>query len=185
MNTPTMPGANRFLLMGLVLIVLGVLSVASPAIAGTAVVYVIGGVLLIAGALQIVQGLRSEGWSEKFVPLILGVITGVAAFAVLAHPLLGLTVLALVLAIFFAVEGIWKIVASFSFRPATGWLAMLISGALALVLGVMIWMQWPLSGLLAVGVLVGIDLLSTGASLVFLSFTIRTLNRMAQKSATV
>ena len=76
----------------------------------------------------------------------------------LAHPWLGLAVLTLVMAVYFVVEGIWKIVASFSFRPATGWLAVLASGVIGLVLGGLIWMQWPLSGLWAVGILVGVDL---------------------------
>lgn len=183
MSTPTpMPGANRFLLMGLILIVLGAVSLVSPAVAGTAVVYVIGGMLLLAGIVQAVHGLRSEGWSGKVVPLIMGVISALAGVTLLARPLIGLTVMALVLAIFFVAEGIWKIVASFSFRPARGWLAMLISGGLALVLGLLIWLQWPLSGLWAIGILVGIDLLSTGASLTFLSITIRALNRMMHEA---
>lgn len=185
MSTLSLPGASRFLLMGTILILLGALAVASPAVVGTAVVYVIGGMLLLAGVVQVVHGLRSTGWSEKIVPLIMGIITGLAGIAVLAHPLLGLTVLALVLAVFFVVEGVWKIVASFSFRPVRGWLAMLISGAVALVLGILIWQQWPLSGLWAVGVLVGVDLLSTGASFVVLSMTIRRFNRIAQQPVPV
>jgi uncharacterized membrane protein HdeD (DUF308 family) len=47
MNTLTLAGASRFLLMGIILIVLGALPVTSPAVAGTAVVYVIGGMLLL------------------------------------------------------------------------------------------------------------------------------------------
>jgi uncharacterized membrane protein HdeD (DUF308 family) len=163
--------------------VLGVVSVASPAVAGTAVAYVIGGMLLLAGIIQAVHGLRSEGWSGKVVPLIVGIISAIAGIAVLAHPLLGLTVLALVLAVFFVVEGVWKIIASSSFRPAAGWLAMLIGGALGLDLGLMIWRQWPLSGLWAVGILVGVDLLCSGAALVFPSFTIRSLNGIVREAA--
>ena len=183
MSDNKLPGANRFLLMGIVLAVTGGLSIAAPAIAGTMVVYFIGGLLLLAGALQVINALSSQGWSERIVPLIMGVITLLAGGAVLAHPLLGLFFLALMLAILFVVAGVWKIVASFSFRPATGWLAMLTSGALGLVLGLMIWMQWPLSGLWSVGVLVGIDLLSTGLSLVFLSMTIRSFNRLSDAPA--
>lgn len=177
-----MAGANRFLLMGVVVLVLGVICIASPAVAGTAVVYVIGGLMLLAGMVQIVQAWRAEGWSEKVVPLILGVITGATGIAVLAHPWLGSAMLTFVIAAYFIVEGLWKIIASFSYRPARGWLAILISGLLALLLGVLIWAEWPWSGLLAVGILVGIDLLSTGVSLICLSLTIRTLNKLAEQS---
>ena len=77
--------------------------------------------------------------------------------------------IALLLAIFFVMEGIWKIIASFSYRPASGWLAILASGVIALVLGLLIWNQWPVSGLWAVGILVGVDLLMTGISMVTLA----------------
>ncbi len=182
MNNSRIPSGNRFLLMGLVLSVLGVVSIASPAVAGTAVVYVIGGMLLLAGVFQVFAAWRSEGWSDKIVPSIIGVLTILAGSSVLAHPLLGMATLALMLSVVFIVEGVWKIVASFSYRPAPGWLAILASGAIALVLGVMIWRQWPLSGLWAVGILVGVDLLSTGISFIVLAMTIRKLKETATEA---
>ena len=182
MSSPAIAGANRFLLMGIAVFGLGVVCIASPAVAGTAVVYVIGSLMLLAAIVQIVQAWRAEGWSGKVVPLILGAITGVAGAAVLAHPLLGLEMLTLVVAAYFLVEGLWKFVASFSYRPARGWLAILLSGLLALILGALIFAQWPLTGLFAVGILVGINLLSTGASLICLSVTIRTFNKRLQQA---
>ena len=76
-------------------------------------------------------------------------------------------------AIFFIIEGIWKIVISFSFRPAQGWAAILVSGILGFLLGFVIWRQWPLSGMWAVGILIGIDLLMTGISMVVLAMTVK------------
>ncbi len=69
----------------------------------------------------------------------------------------------------FILEGIWKIVSSLSYRSASGWVWVLGSGVLSLLLGLLIWNQWPVSGMWAVGVLVGVDLLSTGISMVVLS----------------
>lgn len=174
------PNATSLMLMGLLSIVLGIIAIFTPAVAGQAVVMVIGGVLLVAGIVQVVSGLRSEGWSHKLPPLILGVITAAAGVGVLGHPLLGLTFLTLVLIVFFVVGGLWKIVASFSYRPARGWVAVLISGVLAIVLGILIWRQWPVSGLWAVGVLVGVDLLTTGIALVMLASTVRRMMSLAK-----
>jgi uncharacterized membrane protein HdeD (DUF308 family) len=128
--------------------------------------------LLCAGVVQIAQGFRADSWSGKLPPLILGVLTGLFGIAVLAHPLLGLKFLTLLLAAYFVVVGISKVVASFAFRPVSSWLLMLGSGLISLVLGVLIWQQWPLSGLWAVGILVGIDLLITGISMVALATTV-------------
>ena len=173
MNKKSLPGTKYLMLTGIVLIAFGVVAVILPALAGTTVVMVIGGLLLVAGVVQFVQGLRMGSWLRKLLPVILGTITTICGIAVLAHPFFGLKVLALILAIFFFVEGAWKIAASFSYRPARGWLAMLASGVLALVLAILIWRQWPLSGLWAVGILVGVDLLMTGASMVALAITMR------------
>ena len=173
MSKKSLHGTKYLLFAGVVMMVFGVVAVLMPALAGTAIVWVIGGILLVTGIVQFVQGLRVESWIHKLLPIVLGMITTICGIAVLAHPFLGMSILALVLAVFFFVEGVWKIIASFSYRAARGWLAMFASGALAVVLGILIWYQWPLSGLWAVGILVGVDLLMTGASMVVLAVTMR------------
>ncbi len=173
MNDRPVISTTPLLVMGIVLAVMGGVAIAAPAIAGTAVVLLIGSLMLLAGIAQVVAAIQVKGWSDKLPMIILGAITAIAGLGVLAHPLLGLSFLALLLTIFFVVEGVWKIVASFSFRPATGWIALLISGLLTLALGIMIWMQWPLSGLWATGVLVGVNLLFTGVSLIGLAMTLK------------
>jgi uncharacterized membrane protein HdeD (DUF308 family) len=183
MTDPKPAGNSALMLMGILLIIFGVLAVGTPAVAGKAVVMVIGAVLLLAGVVQIVSGLRSEGWSNKLLPLILGVITSLCGLGLLGEPWIGMKFIALLLAIFFVMEGVWKIIASFSYRPASGWLAILVSGILTLVLGVLIWRQWPVSGLWAVGILVGVDLLMTGISMVALAATVRQVRGLAGSDA--
>jgi uncharacterized membrane protein HdeD (DUF308 family) len=159
---------NRLNWLGILLIVLGVVSILSPAVAGGAVVTVVGLILLVAGVVQVLRALQMAG-SEKLLTIALGVIAALAGIAVVLHPILGLAFLTLLLAVYFGAEGVWKIIAAFRYRPAAGWGWLLSSGVLSLVLGWLIWSQWPLSGLWAVGVLVGVNLLGTGASLVTLS----------------
>lgn len=176
MSNKTLPGTTYLLCAGILLIVLGVVAIVMPAVAGTAVVWVIGGLLVATGVIECFQAVKSSvSWMHKLFSLVLGVITAICGIAVLAHPFLGMSVLALVLAVFFFVEGVWKILASFSYRAASGWLAMFASGFLALILALLIWQQWPLSGLWAVGILVGVDLLMTGVSMLVLALTIRTV----------
>jgi uncharacterized membrane protein HdeD (DUF308 family) len=165
--------------MGVLLIILGIIASATPAVAGKAVVMIIGALLLIAGVVQFAQGLRAESWSDKLLPLILGAIAALSGIGLLGEPWVGMKFIALLLAIFFVLEGIWKIIASFGYRPASGWILMLASGVIALVLGLLIWRQWPLSGLWAIGVLVGVDLLMTGISMVVLASTVRRLRKLA------
>lgn len=173
MAEKTLPSVTYLMVTGIALAVFGGIAMAAPALAGTAVVFVIGALLVVSGVFQFVQGLREPAWASKLLEMILGAIAVVAGIAVLAHPLLGLKTLAIVLAVFFVIEGVWKILASFSFRPAPGWIAMLISGILGLVLAYLIFSNWPLSGIWAVGILVGVDLVVTGASMIALALTIK------------
>ena len=177
MSKKSLPGTNFLMLTGIILIVLGIIAITSPAFAGQAFVMVIGAVLLVTGLVQFIGGLRQKSWHAKLMPMVLGVITTICGIAMLGHPLFGMTIFTLILAVFFFVEGFWKIVASFSFRPAKGWLAMLASGLLAVVLGLIIWWQWPLSSLWAIGILVGVDLAVTGVSMVVLSITVRRVQK--------
>jgi uncharacterized membrane protein HdeD (DUF308 family) len=165
--------------LGIVLIALGVVAILTPAVAGSALVIVIGFILLIAGIVPIVRELKAEASMEKAIGLTLGIITALTGIAVIGHPLFGLAFLTLLLVAYFVTEGVWKIIVSFRYKPATGWKWLLVSGVLSLILGLLIWKQWPVSGLWAVGVLVGVNLLGTGLALVTLASTLKSLGRDA------
>jgi len=107
--------------LGIALIVLGVAAVLAPAVAGSAVVMVIGFILLLAGIVPIVRQLKAEASIEKAMGLTLGIIAALAGIAVIGHPLFGLAFLTFLLVGYFVAEGVWKIVVSFRYEPATGW----------------------------------------------------------------
>lgn len=172
MTNTKKPSVTWLYAMGFLTIAMGVVAIASPLIAGTFIVYLVGAVLLIAGITEIVGGIQAETMSHKLLPLILGVVTILGGIASLIHPIIGLEVLTLFLAAYFVAEGIWKVIASFNFRPAQGWTAMLFSGIVTWLLGAMIWLQWPASGIWAIGILVGVDLLMTGMALLAVAATV-------------
>ncbi len=184
MTKTGIPNTTPLTLGGIVLVVLGVLAIAVPAVAGEMVVMVLGIMLLLAGVIQIVSGLRSEGWTRKLPPLILGVITSFCGLGLLGQPWIGMVSITLLLAIFFVVEGIWKIVTAFSYRPASGWLAFFASGIVTLVLGGLIWIQWPSSALWVIGLLVGINMLITGISMLVVATTVRRLKNLVDEAGT-
>jgi len=72
------------------------------------------------------------------------------------------------LAIYFLVDGISEIIAAFRIKPDQGWGWVFFNGVVAVVLGLMIWRQWPVSGAWAIGVLVGIHILLTGWTMIIL-----------------
>lgn len=175
--TGKIPSSSRSLkIIGILSLVLGVISIAAPAIAAGAVVTVVGLTMLVAGIAELIHGLRGQQQRNKTMPVTLGLVSGIAGILVLGHPLLGLGFLTLLLVLFFVVEGLWKIVASFNFRPHPGWIWMLLSGVVSLVLSIFIWNQWPLSGVWAIGILVGVEFLTTGIALVILGSAVKELS---------
>ncbi len=161
--------------IGIILIILGILALGSPLMTGVAVAIMVGSFLLVGGIVQFVYAFKAKSWGAGLLGIFGGVLSVVCGILMIAHPLLGLGFLTLLLAAFFVVGGISKIILSFQVRRAQGWGWILFSGIVGLVLGMMIWSQWPLSGAWAIGTLVGIDILFTGWSTMAIGLAARRL----------
>ena len=160
------PKINRLTWLGWAVVVLGLLAIVSPLTAGKATVILLGLILLIAGLAQLLVAFRADqSASSRLLTAILGAITAVAAIFVLAHPLLGLRFLTFLLVAYLVCEGFWKIIVSLRSMHTAGYLWLLASGILSLLVGLLIWQQWPLAGTSAVGILVGVNLVGTGIAL--------------------
>ena len=160
--------------------VLGLLAIVSPLTAGTATVILVGLILLIAGLAQLLAAFRADqSGSSRVLTAMLGAITAVAAVFVLAHPLLGLRFLTFLLVAYLVCEGFWKIIVSLRSMHAAGYLWLLASGILSLLLALLIWQQWPLAGTSAAGILVGVNLVGTGIALLAFAGSIKNTLRKA------
>lgn len=168
-----LPTGKWLLYSGGVLAAMGLFAILAPGWAGRLVIYLVGALLLLTGGLQLLAGDQDESNSTRISRLVCGAIAALAGLVILVHPLYGAAAIGLVLTAFFLLNGIGKIVSAFTYRPAQGWWLLLLSGVLALVLAWMIWSQWPLSGEWAVGILVGIEMLSTGVALIAIGLTLR------------
>jgi uncharacterized membrane protein HdeD (DUF308 family) len=84
-------------------------------------------------------------------------------------PFTGIITLTILLAALFLAEGVLEVIMAMRVRPHEGWGWLLISGLIAIVVGVMIAAELPGSAAWAIGLLAGINLLSTGVSFVVLA----------------
>jgi uncharacterized membrane protein HdeD (DUF308 family) len=169
---------------GIVLLVLGVLALLAPLVAGTAVVLLVGVLVLAAGIVQLGFAFRAGSLARGLLAALLGVLTVGCGALMIAHPLLGLSFLTLLLAAYFVVSGVFEVIYAAKLRPLAGWGWMLAGGIVSVLLGVLIQMQWPMSGRWAVGVLVGVHLLFAGMALMSLAGAARTLGeRVVQARA--
>jgi uncharacterized membrane protein HdeD (DUF308 family) len=92
-------------------------------------------------------------------------VSGVAMFST---PVLSMLTLTGILLVYFLIDGIFAIMAGIKGKGAPGWGWMIVSGIASIVLAVILWRQWPVSGAYAIGLLVGIRLIFTGWSIAIL-----------------
>ena len=154
--------------LGVVTVIFGILAVGAPLITGITVAVMVGFLLLFMGIARIVHALKSRQWGTGIWGTIIGLLAAIAGLMTIFRPMVGLMSLTLFLAAYFLVDGICEIITAFKIKPDQGWGWVLFNGIIAVLLGVMIWRQWPVSGAWAIGILVGIHILMTGWSMIIL-----------------
>jgi len=150
---------------GIILIVLGILCIAAPLVAGTFATMMIGVCVLAAGIATLMGAFQADSWGTGAFALMMGGLTLLAGAYMLAHPVLGLMTITLMLAFYFIFDGALQIVAAFKARPAPGWGMFLFGGILSLLLGYVIYAEWPISGGWVIGTLAGIRFLFGGMTM--------------------
>jgi uncharacterized membrane protein HdeD (DUF308 family) len=151
---------------GWILVIAGIVALASPLVAGLSIVVLIGALLIVSGIAHLLFVFRAGSFRSGLLLVLLGVLSLLAGLYVVNQPAAALGALTLFLAAYFVASGVVEIIAAFGDKPTEGWGWMLFSGIVSLLLGVMIWRQFPLSGVWAVGVLVGVRMLMSGVTFI-------------------
>lgn len=158
-----------FLALGIALIVIGLAAIAFPLVSTIAAKVVLGWLFLIGGVVLVIHAFSAQGWGGVLWNLLIGILYLIAGGYLAFFPLTGLLTLAIVLSILFLVEGVFESIMAFRVRPHEGWGFLLLSGIAAIVVGLIIAMGLPGTAFWALGLLVGINLLFSGWSYVFLA----------------
>ncbi len=150
------------ILLGILLLIAGLFSIAMPPFAGVAASLFFGWLILFSGVAHLVYAWSAHGAGHIFWEILIGIVYVLAALYLLFYPVRGMVALALVLAIYLAAEGILEIAEFASLRPRHGAGWFLVHGLISLLLAALIFVHWPSSSFWAVGVLVGVSLLFSG-----------------------
>ena len=148
-----------------VTIILGVLALVLPFMAGVAATYILAANFVIGGVLMAAAAFRAKGWGGSLGLMVLGVVSVLAGVFIFAHPLIGLATITLFCIAGMFVAGIAKITWVFKLPSGSGRRFLFISGILSIVVAAMLYSNFPFSALWLFGVLVGINLLIEGISL--------------------
>ena len=151
--------------MGILVLVAGILALSTPAVAGLSVAKLVGFMLIIGGVGQLYFSYESGSGLWAYITAALAVLAGgFLAF----NAAVAANTLSIFLLVYLFASGVAEIMLALKIKPIDGWVWTLITGILSIALGIMIWSQFPLSGLVAIGVILGIKLCFNGLMLIML-----------------
>jgi uncharacterized membrane protein HdeD (DUF308 family) len=166
---------KAFLIEGILLVILGLAAIIVPPLAGLAITIFLGWMFLISG----VAGLALTFWARQMpgfwwslISAVLGIVAGII---LLARPVQGILTLTIVVGAYFLAEGVATIMYSLEHRRELSerWSWMLFSGLLDILIAAMIITGLPGSAEWAIGLLVGINLVFGGATLIGMALAAR------------
>ena len=167
-------GWGWLLALGIVLVILGVVALSWAVLTTLVSAVLFGWLLLVGGVLSVVHAFLRRRWGGFFLELFAGILYAVVGLMIVGNPAEGALALTLVIAVFLMIGGLFRIITAVTAR-FQHWVWVLLNGVISLLLGLMIWRQWPVSGLWVLGLFIGIDMIFYGWSLIMLALAVRSL----------
>ena len=161
-----------FLAMGIALTILGIAAIAYQTTSTMASVITLGLIVIIAGVVQLFMAFQARGAGHVVLYLLIGALDLVVGFVLVRDPAAGALAVTLVLSVYLMFGGIFRtIYALWAQFPQYGWAV--LSGLITLLLGVLLFAQWPVSAIWFLGFAVGLNLIFLGVSWSMLAFKLK------------
>jgi uncharacterized membrane protein HdeD (DUF308 family) len=170
-------GRRRLMIAGGLFLLTGAVAIVVPAVASVATAIFIGWVLVFASIVETINAFSVHHRSRRLIHLVVAALTLAAGLYLLVAPLDGTFTLTVMLVIWLVATGVARVVIGLAELPAPGAGLMALSGALDIVLGVLIAEKLPSSADWAIGLIVGIDLMFAGTILLLLAGQLKSLER--------
>ncbi|WP_116599629.1 HdeD family acid-resistance protein [Primorskyibacter marinus] len=165
----------KWLVFGVISIAFGIFVLANPIAASIAVTTLAGILFVLSGGFQIYAGIGEEHIWGKLLGIGLGALMLLLGLSLAFQPFEGTITLSILVTVLFAASGIFRLITAYQMRRTQFFWPMLISGAVSVLLAGYITANFFAVALGLLGVLLGIELLFNGASLVLLAFFLRTV----------
>jgi len=158
--------SNRMTSFGVIAIILGMLAMMLPGFTGLSVVFFLGLIVTIAGIVRILWAFHAGSIVKGLISFLIGGLTLICGVLLMFNPLFASGVLTILLTLYFICDGIFEMMAAVQRKPMEGWGWLMFGGIVSVLLGLMIWAQYPLAGAWAMGILIGIKLFMVGLIMV-------------------
>ncbi|MDP3560113.1 MAG: DUF308 domain-containing protein [Legionellaceae bacterium] len=155
---------KKMTVLGVFAIILGMLAMLAPGLTGLSIAFLVGILVTMTGIIRMFWAFKVRGFGHELFTFFIGMLTLICGVAMLANPLFAVSVLTLVLVVYFILDGMFEIMAGFYVQPVSGWL--IFSGVISILLGLLMTVQFPLTGAWAIGILFGIKMFFIGLIMV-------------------
>lgn len=171
------------LVMGVALVILGTIGLYMAGTLTLASVLYFGILVMAGGLLMLIDAFKAEGWKEKVWEILIALAYLAAGIIMIANPAASAVWFTMFIAAFLLVSGIFRIIMGFQMRKAVGsWIWTVLGGFASILLAVMIFAQWPVSGIWVIGLFVAIELIMQGISMISIAFAARASNNIRERA---
>jgi len=167
------PSWGWLLALGILFLITGFISLGMVVSVTLASMFFIGVLVLIAGVFQLVDVFKCHGWKAIAWHCLIALVYIYVGCLIIYDPFIASALITALLAWAFIVIGIFRVCMSFMLRSGQGWGWVLLAGLVSIILGAMILMQWPMSGLWVIGLLISIELIVSGWTTTALALVMR------------
>jgi uncharacterized membrane protein HdeD (DUF308 family) len=160
--------ATQLIWLGVALLIIGIVALVFPALSTMVATAFVAWVLVFSGAATLFGAFSMRGAGPFFGAILFGALSVAAGVFMLARPVGGELAITLSLGMLFMLQGATEAVFAFELRPASGWVWMLISALGSVLLSLVILAGWPGVSLVALGIVLGVNFISSGSAYLML-----------------
>ncbi|HTY00055.1 MAG TPA: HdeD family acid-resistance protein [Bacteroidota bacterium] len=159
------------LALGILLLILGTIGLCMTLFVTLASVFSIGVLLLVGGGAQIVHAFKAKGWKSIVLSVLIAILYIVSGIVVIGNPVAASAVLTLMLAGAIIGIGVLRTVMGIHLRGFKNWIWPVLSGIIAILMGAVIILQWPISGFWVIGLFVAVEMIMNGWATIAIAVT--------------
>jgi uncharacterized membrane protein HdeD (DUF308 family) len=163
-----------WLIIGIISILFGLIAILNPFAASIAVEQLISWIFIVVGAIQIYSAWKTQRFSWVMLSGVIGLLVGLM---MLTNPLAALVSLTTMISILLLLIGIAKLLASWKLRATPYFGFVMFSGLLSVLISIVIFANLPGAAATLLGLLLAIELISNGISLLAYSVIIKKLEQ--------
>jgi uncharacterized membrane protein HdeD (DUF308 family) len=155
------------------LVAAGLVALISPPFASEGLIVLLGWLLIVVGLSKALGLVGTHHVPYFWLDAVSAVLAVVVGWALVSRPEAGLLAVALLMVVFFMVEGIQRVVLGLMIRPMADWGWVLASGVLGILLGLVLASNLGLTARWLIGFLLGLHLIAAGGALGWMAWNLR------------